>query len=56
MLCRLGLRTRLIDAVSTIDLLQMVKGGGIDPSFLVTHRAFSHSFDCYIPRMYISVC
>ncbi|KAL3440836.1 GroES-like protein [Aspergillus insuetus] len=32
------LRTRLIDAVSTIDLLQMVEGGGIDPSFLVTHH------------------
>ncbi|KAL2844028.1 hypothetical protein BJX68DRAFT_277911 [Aspergillus pseudodeflectus] len=32
------LRTRLIDAVSTIDLLQMVEGGGIDPSFLVTHN------------------
>ncbi|CAK40483.1 hypothetical protein CBS115989_9478 [Aspergillus niger] len=32
------LRTRLIDAVSTLDLLQMVEGGHIDPSFLVTHR------------------
>ncbi|PYH70897.1 putative zinc-containing alcohol dehydrogenase [Aspergillus vadensis CBS 113365] len=32
------LRTRLIDAVSTLDLLQMVEGGRIDPSFLVTHH------------------
>jgi alcohol dehydrogenase len=35
----LGLRTRLIDAVSTPDLLKMVEAGGIDPHFLVSHSA-----------------
>lgn len=33
----LGLRTRLIDAVSTPDLLKMVESGAIDPHFLVSH-------------------
>ncbi|KAL4878058.1 chaperonin 10-like protein [Aspergillus karnatakaensis] len=42
------LRTRLIDAVSTIDLLHMVEEGGIDPSFLVTHRfAFDNIESAY---------
>ncbi|KAI2890736.1 hypothetical protein CBS76997_5089 [Aspergillus niger] len=42
------LRTRLIDAVSTLDLLQMVEGGHIDPSFLVTHRfAFDDMENAY---------
>ncbi|KAL5341876.1 alcohol dehydrogenase [Aspergillus crustosus] len=36
------LRTRLIDAVSTPDLLRMVETGGIDPHFLVSH---SFAFD-----------
>lgn len=35
----LGLRTRLIDAVSTPDLLKLVEAGGIDPHFLVSHSA-----------------
>lgn len=37
----LGLRTRLIDAVTTPDLLKMVEVDGIDPSFLVSHSTFS---------------
>ncbi|KAJ5250865.1 hypothetical protein N7489_001275 [Penicillium chrysogenum] len=36
------LRTRLIDAISTPDLLKMVEAGGIDPNFLVSH---SFAFD-----------
>ncbi|PQE14233.1 alcohol dehydrogenase protein [Rutstroemia sp. NJR-2017a BVV2] len=32
------LRTRLIDAVTTPDLLQMVDSGSIDPRFLVSHN------------------
>ncbi|EAL86344.1 putative zinc-containing alcohol dehydrogenase [Aspergillus fumigatus Af293] len=32
------LRTRLVDGVSTPDLLKMVEAGGIDPRFLVSHR------------------
>ncbi|KAL4733574.1 alcohol dehydrogenase [Aspergillus similis] len=36
------LRTRLIDAVTTPDLLKMVEAGGIDPGFLVSH---SFAFD-----------
>lgn len=36
----IGLRTRLIDAVSTPDLLKMVELGSIDPHFLVSHSAF----------------
>lgn len=35
----LGLRTRLIDAISTPDLLKMVETGGIDPNFLVSHSS-----------------
>lgn len=35
----LGLRTRLVDAVSTPDILNMVETGGIDPHFLVSHSA-----------------
>ncbi|KAH2454292.1 hypothetical protein KXW63_004420 [Aspergillus fumigatus] len=31
------LRTRLVDGVSTPDLLKMVEAGGIDPRFLVSH-------------------
>jgi alcohol dehydrogenase len=31
------LRTRLVDAVSTPDVLKMVESGGIDPHFLVSH-------------------
>ncbi|KAJ5306847.1 hypothetical protein N7508_005862 [Penicillium antarcticum] len=36
------LRTRLIDAITTPDLLKMVEAGGIDPKFLVSH---SFTFD-----------
>ncbi|KAJ5984239.1 hypothetical protein N7481_006338 [Penicillium waksmanii] len=36
------LRTRLIDAVSTPDILNMVKTGSIDPHFLISHN---FSFD-----------
>jgi hypothetical protein len=36
----LGLRTRLIDAISTPDLLKMVEAGGIDPNFLVSHSSY----------------
>ncbi|KAJ5328697.1 hypothetical protein N7452_009087 [Penicillium brevicompactum] len=32
------LRTRLIDAVSTPDLLKMVETGGIEPQFLISHK------------------
>ncbi|KAL2836328.1 alcohol dehydrogenase [Aspergillus pseudoustus] len=38
------LRTRLVDAVSTPDLLRMVESGGIDPRFLVSHRFTSDNF------------
>jgi alcohol dehydrogenase len=33
----LGLRTRLVDAVSTPDLLQIVESGGIEPGIIVSH-------------------
>lgn len=36
----LDLRTRLIDAISTPDLLKMVEAGGIDPNFLVLHSSY----------------
>jgi alcohol dehydrogenase len=38
-LLSLGLRTRLVDAISTPDLLKIVEAGGIDPQFLVSHSA-----------------
>ncbi|RLL95607.1 hypothetical protein CFD26_104737 [Aspergillus turcosus] len=44
----LGLRTRLIDAVSTPDLLKMVESSGIDPHFLLSHRfTFDDIHDTY---------
>ncbi|KAK6592224.1 alcohol dehydrogenase [Botrytis cinerea] len=43
-----GLRTRLIDAISTPDLLKMVESGSIDPHFLVSHNfAFNNIHDAY---------
>ncbi|ATZ58115.1 hypothetical protein BCIN_15g05660 [Botrytis cinerea B05.10] len=42
------LRTRLIDAISTPDLLKMVESGSIDPHFLVSHNfAFNNIHDAY---------
>ncbi|TGO43558.1 hypothetical protein BOTNAR_2230g00010 [Botryotinia narcissicola] len=43
-----GLRTRLIDAVSTPDLLKMVELGSINPDFLVSHNfEFDEIHDAY---------
>lgn len=36
----IGLRTRLVDAVSTPDLLQIVESGGIEPDILVSHGEY----------------
>lgn len=52
----IGLRTRLIDAVSTPDLLKMVEAGGIEPQFLISHSTYQRPWksiflgyaDCYI--------
>ncbi|RHZ66773.1 putative zinc-containing alcohol dehydrogenase [Aspergillus thermomutatus] len=42
------LRTRLIDAVTTPDLLRMVESGGIGPHFLVSHSfTFEDIHDAY---------
>ncbi|KAL4971628.1 alcohol dehydrogenase [Aspergillus desertorum] len=42
------LRTRLVDAVSTPDLLHIVESGGIDPGFLVSHGfPFDQIHDAY---------
>ncbi|KAL2813935.1 alcohol dehydrogenase [Aspergillus cavernicola] len=42
------LRTRLVDAVSTPDLLQIVESGGISPGFLVSHGfSFDQIHDAY---------
>ncbi|KAL3457003.1 hypothetical protein BJX64DRAFT_293513 [Aspergillus heterothallicus] len=38
------LRTRLVDTVSTPDLLNMVESGGINPQFLVSHSFSSDKF------------
>lgn len=44
-----GLRTRLIDAVSTPDILNMVKTGSINPHFLISHSTY---YEICLPRSY----
>ncbi|KAL3476553.1 alcohol dehydrogenase [Aspergillus californicus] len=42
------LRTRLVDAVSTPDLLEIVEAGGLSPDFLVSHGfSFDRIHDAY---------